>query len=186
MRPLSAVLCLCAGLLLAGCAVGGGTTTTTTTVTRMRTVTIQAQPAPGTETSHAQYFGTIDSISEVDAKRYLVVFKPEYFLVGVTANVIGAAREGTTCEPLDCPGVDNDHVVIPAGTQKLTFVLPAKVNGTVVTLGTGVDNTPVTAADLASIVGGASGPAGMEPLESGIWLTIDGDTVTSFEQAYQP
>ena len=177
---------LALAFVLSGCAVGGGTKTTTTTVTLTRTVTTEAKPGPLGQTDHAQYFGTVASITQVDTKRYLLVFKPEFLLVGVTANVVGAARAGTTCEPLACPGVDNDHVVIPAGTQVLTFILPAQVKGTVVTLGSGIDNTPVNGAQLAAIVGGASGPNGMEPLDSGVWLTVDTDTVTSFAQAYQP
>ena len=76
-------------------------------------------------------------------------------------------------------------MVIPVG-QDLTFVLPADTKGTVITLGKGVLNTSVTATQLAAIVGGAPGPNGMEPLESGVWLTVDVDTVTSFAQQYQP
>jgi hypothetical protein len=46
--------------------------------------------------------------------------------------------------------------------------------------------TTVTAAQLAAIVGGATKPKLMEPLDSGLWLTVDVDTVTSFAQQFQP
>ena len=46
--------------------------------------------------------------------------------------------------------------------------------------------TTVTGMELAAIVGGATTPHLMEPLDSGLWLTIDGDKVTSFAQQFQP
>jgi len=145
-----------AALALAGCGAGKTTTTTvTSTVTSTRTVTVQ-QPS-GSRALGAQdtrYFGQIVSITQVDPKRDLLVLKPEFFLVGVTANVVNAQQQGTQCAPLSCPGVPDDHLVVPAGAQKLTFVLPAKTTGTVLTTGDRVNSQPttVTAAQLAALV----------------------------------
>jgi hypothetical protein len=178
-----------AGLILAGCGAGK---TVTTTVTSTKTITqtltqTTPQPAPLSQTEHAQYYGQIVSITQVDAKRYLLVLKPEFFLVGVTANVAHAQQQGTQCAPLSCPGVEDDHLVVPAGTQKLTFVLPATTTGTVLTPGAGnFVNTKVTAATLAALVGGAKTPKLIEPLASGVWLAVDVDRVTSFAQQFQP
>ncbi len=181
---------LVAGLLLAGCAVGGTKTETTTrTLTVTRTVTTSQAPKPGPmrQAENARFFGTPVSITPVDAKRYLLVLKPELFLVGVTANTAFAQQQGSSCAPLQCPSVDNDRLVLPAGSQNLTFVLPAKTEGTVLTLAGGqMRTTTVTAAQLAAIVGGAKTPHLIEPLDSGLWLSVDVDTVTSFAQQYQP
>ena len=183
---------LLAGLVLAGC--GAGITTVTSTKTFTQTLTITQtltqttpQSGPLSQTEHAQYYGQIVSITQADAKRYLLVLKPEFFLVGVTANVVGAQQTGTQCAPLACPGVEDDHLVVPAGTQKLTFVLPVTTTGTVLTPGGGnFNSTKVTAATLAALVGGAKTPKLIEPLDSGVWLAVDVDKVTSFAQQFQP
>ena len=88
-----------------------------------------ASAAPGPQ--NATYFGEPVSVSKAGSSRYLLVLKPESYLVGVTANVAFAQQQGKTCAPLSCPGVDDDRLVVPAGTQNLTFVLPANATGTV-------------------------------------------------------
>jgi hypothetical protein len=180
MRFAAALVAL---LVLAGCGAGARTVTTTRTVTK---TVEQPQPsvAPGQE--NAAYFGSITSIEAVDAKRYLLVLKPELFLVGITANVAFAAQQGKQCAPLSCPGVEDDHLVVPAGPQ-LTFILPAKTTGTVLTAGGGnVRATRISAAQLSALVGGAKTPHLIEPLVSGVWLAVDVDKITSFAQQFQP
>ena len=164
-------------LVLAGCGAGARTVTMTTTVTQP-----SASAAPGPQ--NATYFGEPVSVSKVDASRYLLVLKPESYLVGVTANVAFAQQQGKSCAPLSCPGVEDDRLVVPAGTQNLTFVLPAKATGTVLT----GSNTPtkISGAQLAALVDGAKTPKLVEPLVSGVWLTVDVDKVTSFAQQFQP
>jgi hypothetical protein len=172
-------------LVLAGCGAGK---TVTTTVTSTRTVTVQQQPqSSALGVQDTSYFGRITSITQADPKRFLLVLKPEFFLVGVTGNVVGAQQQGKRCAPLSCPGVEDDHVVVPAGTQSLTFVLPATTTGSVVTSGGGnVGNARISAAQLAALVGGAKTPKLIEPLDSGVWLAVDVDKVTSFAQQFQP
>src|SRR5947209_8325263 len=116
---------LLATLALSGCAVGGTTKTETVSVTR--TVTTQATPGKGAlgQTENARYFGTPVSITRLDAKRYALAIKPEFFLVGVTANVVFAAQQGTACAPLECPAVEDDRLVLTAGRRNLLFVLHA-------------------------------------------------------------
>jgi hypothetical protein len=182
------VALLAAALVLSGCAVGGSKTTT---VTVTRTVTSAAgpkKPHPAqAETANVKYFGTPVSVTKLDAKRYALTIKPEFFLVGVTANAAFAAGQHNACQPLECAPVEDDRWVIPAGTQNLVFILPVKTTGTVLTLGHGnVQTSKVTAAQLAALFGGAKTPRLFEPLESGLWLTVDVDIVTSFAQQYQP
>jgi hypothetical protein len=144
----------------------------------------QTAATPGPQ--DATYFGAPVSVSKVDANRYLLVLKPESYLVGITANVAFAQQQGKACAPLSCPGVDDDHLVVPAGTQNLTFVLPANATGTVLTVAGGSAPTKVSAAQFAALVGGAKTPKLVEPLVSGVWLAVNVDTVTSFAQQFQP
>ncbi len=173
-------IALVLGLMLAGCASGKQTVSTVT-------VTVQKPPkaaVPGPQ--NATYFGQIASVTKADAKRFLLVLRPQLYLVGITANVAGAAQQGTQCAPLACPGVDDDRLVLPAGSRPLTFILPAKTNGTVLT---GVGNngtTAVSGAQLSALVAGAKTPHLTETLVSGVWLTVNVDTVTSFAQQFQP
>ena len=177
-----------AALVLGGCAVGGSETTT---VTVTRTVTSPAgpkkPPAAEAQTASVKYFGIPKSVTKLDAKRYALEIQPEFFLVGVTANVAFAAGQQNACQPLECAAVEDDRWVIPAGTQKLLFVLPAKTTGTVLTLGSQqMRTTTITAAQLSALVGGATQPKLMEPLDSGLWVTVNVDTVTAFAQQFQP
>jgi hypothetical protein len=76
---------------------------------------------------------------------------------------------------------------VPAGTRPLTFVLPAKTTGTVLTPGGGsIRGAEVSAAQLAALVAGAEMPKLIEPLDSGVWPAVDVDKVTSFAQQFQP
>jgi hypothetical protein len=169
-------------LVLAGCAAGK---TTVSTVTR--TVTVQPPQSSTLGAQATRYFGEISSLTSANAKQYLLVLKPQSYLVGVTANVAFAAQQGKACAPLACPGVEDDRLVVPAGTQPLTFVLPAKTTGTVLTLtGTKMHTTTVTAAQLSALFAGAKKPHLVEPLVSGVWLAVDVDTITSFAQQFEP
>jgi hypothetical protein len=173
-----------AALVLAGCGAGGKTVTTT--VTSTKTVTVQQPQSTALGVQDTSYFGQITSITQADPKRFLLVLKPEFFLVGVTGNVVGAQQQGKQCAPLSCPGVEDDHLVVPAG-QQLTFVLPVTTTGTVLTSGGGsVVGTKISAAQLGALVGGAKTPKLIEPLDSGVWLAVDVDKVTSFAQQFQP
>jgi hypothetical protein len=175
---------LIVALVLAGC--GAGTRTVTVTTTNTKTVTQpQAAATPGPEDT--TYFGEPVSVSKADSSRYLLVVKPQSYLVGVTANTAFAQQQGNTCAPLSCPGVDDDRLVIPAGSQNLTFVLPAKTTGTVLTTSGGnMKETKVSAAQLAALVGGATSPKLVEPLSSGLWLAVNVDKITFFVQQFEP
>ena len=202
MRVAVAVVVAAAAFILAGCAIGGKTTTVTVT----RTVTSATKPpAAEAETARVKYFGFPVSATKIDQKCpetvgrktvyfscYALTITPQFFLVGVTANVAFAAGQTPpkTCEPLKCPAVEDDRWVIPAGTQNLTFLLPATAKGTVLTLNSSqMQTTTVTGAQLAALVGPppATTPKLMEPLKaSGLWVTVNVDAVTSFAQQFQP
>jgi len=173
---------LAATLALAGCGAGMRTVTATTTTT-----VEQPQPSAAPGPQDARYYRQIVSVTKADPKRFLLVLRPLSYLVGVTANVASAAQQGKQCEPLSCPGAEDDRLVLPAGSQPLTFVLPAKTTGTVLTLSAGKTNTTkVSAGQLVALVAGAKTPKLVEPLVSGVWLAVDVDRITDFAQQFQP
>jgi hypothetical protein len=175
----AAVPALALALVLAGCGSGAVSIVTVTTTV--------AQPGASLGAEDARYFGRIVSLRKVDTRRYLLVLRPEFFLVGVAANVAFAASQHQQCPPLSCPGVADDRWVVPAGNEHLIFVLPAATRGTVLTVGGGeMHTTPVTAAQLAALEGGAKKPRLIEPLDSGVWLRVRVATVTAFAQQFQP
>jgi hypothetical protein len=191
---------LAVAFILSGCAIGG---TKTTSVTVTRTV-VKKPPAAEDETANVKFFGTPVSATKIDAgcpapssgklaqpfACYSLTIKPQFYLVGVTANVAFAEGQTppVTCQPLDCAPVEDDRWVIPAGSQNLTFILPAKTTGTVLPLNSPQMQTmKITGTQLAAIVGKQpDAPKLMEPLDSGVWLTVNVDTVTSFAQQFQP
>lgn len=44
----------------------------------------------------------------------------------------------------------------------------------------------ISGAQLAALVRGAKTPKLVEPLDSGVWLAVDVDKVTSFAQQFRP
>ena len=46
--------------------------------------------------------------------------------------------------------------------------------------------TPISVAELARVLEGTSDVRLFEPLDTGVWLAIDGDRVRSIGQQYQP
>jgi hypothetical protein len=170
---------LLAVLVLAGCGAGTQTVTLTTTVT-------QPAAAPGPQST--TYFGQPVAITGTpESKQLLLVLRPQSYLVGVTANSAFGAQQGKRCAPLSCPGVGDDRLVVPAGSQPLTFVLSPKTTGTVLTLKHGtMQTTKVSAAQLAALASGAKQPKLVEPLASGLWIAVNVDKITSFAQQFQP
>jgi hypothetical protein len=156
-----------------GC--GGRTATETTTVT-------VAAPGDRSPTSERRFFGHITSL-ERRGREYSMRFDPAWFLVGETANV--AAAEDGAVEP-GAP-VPNDIYVVEESHRALTFRVPPDAHVTVLTRhGTGqFGATPVTVAELGKIVAGTSSVRLFEPLDSGIWITVEIDSVTTIEQQYR-
>ena len=158
-------------LLAAGC--GGKTVTETTTVT----VTGPASPS-----SNRTFFGHISSL-ERKAAEWRMRFDPEWFLLGETANV--AAAEDGAVSPGD--PVPNDIYTVDEGHRLYTFRVPDDAHVTVLTRRGGqFGPTEVSVAELAKIVDGTSTVELFEPLDSGIWLTVEIDEATSIEQQYRP
>jgi hypothetical protein len=164
-------LVLIVALAAGGC--GGKTVTETTTVT------VAAPAAPTSQ----RFFGHIRSL-ERQGEEYRMRFDPAWFLSGETANV--AAAEDGAVEPGE--PVPNDNYVLEEGHRALTFRVPPDAGVTVLTRhGAGqFGATKVSVAQLAELVHGTSPLRLFEPLDSGVWLSVKGDSVQSIDQQYRP
>ena len=191
---------LAAGLLaLAGLALGcndksssgepAKTVTDTVTVTGpsstepAETVTVSepkvevAKTGPGAPTRRVE-FGHIQSLKRAEGG-YVLRFDPAEYLTGVTAS--DAMQEDTGSSD-----VANDNYVVDEGHRLFTYNVPGDAHVSV--LAEGVEGTPITVAELAKIVKGGQ-PLGhplFEPLETGVWILYEVDTVHSIDQQYVP
>ena len=167
---LGAVVVLIVALMAAGC---GSTKTVTKTVTVTTANAEQAPPARQT------LFGHIKSL-ETKGSGFVMRFDPEWFLSGSTANA--AAAEDGAVEPGQ--PVPNDNYRVDEGHRLFTYKVPADAHVTVITKAP--TGTPITVSELAAIVNGTSNLKLFEPLESGVWIVVHGDTARSIMQQYQP
>lgn len=192
VRIAAGILALTA--FLAGC--NGKSSSPTETVTSTVTVTAPTSTAPadtvtitvpnkitaakigpGTPKRQVQ-FGHIKSLKRSEGE-YLLRFDPAQYLTGVTASA--AAEEDTGSSD-----VPNDNYVVDEGHRLFTYKVPA--NARVTVLADGVESSPITVAELAQLVKGKD-PLGQplfEPLETGVWILIEVDTVRSIDQQYVP
>ena len=188
-----AILSAAAVALAAGCG-GGGSRNVVRTVTVQKaavakTVAVQQKPAALSATGDQRLYGLVKSL-ERKGDHYELRFDPAFFLSGVTANVAQAEDQQTPCQPSACPPVANDNYVVDEGDRLLTYLVPAGVQGTVLTR-TGSSGGPfpattITIAQLAEIIAGQSSLKLFEPLSSGVWILVHGDTVRTFAQQYRP
>jgi hypothetical protein len=160
--------------LLAGC---GGTRTV------VRTVTAPTHAGAG----DLRLIGQIRSLTRV-GNHYELRFDPQWFLSGITANAAAAADQHLRCAPAACPPVPNDNYRVEESHRTYVYVLPATVDGTVLTRkGSGpFPATRITAAQLAALVASRSSLKLFEPLSSGVWIVVHVDTIRDFAQQYVP
>ena len=162
--------------LLSGC---GGTETVTETVTVPSTV----KDGPGPPRTRVE-FGHISSLT-AEGGQYRMRFDPAWLLSGVTAN--DAAAEDGAVEPGE--PVPNDNYVVDEGHRLLTYLVPDTARVTVLTRNgdpAQLGATPISVAELAEIIDGTSSIELFEPLDTGVWITFDIDTVSAIDQQYKP
>jgi hypothetical protein len=188
-----AILSAAAVALAAGCGGGGaGKVVRTVTVQQKaavaRTVAVQHK-AVLSATGDQRLYGQVKSL-ERKGDHYELRFDPALFLSGVAANIAQAEDQHTPCQPSACPPVANDNYVVDESHRLLTYLVPADVQGTVLTKsgssGGPFPATTITAAQLAQIVAGKSSLRLFEPLSSGVWILVHVDTVRTFAQQYRP
>jgi len=192
-KALAVAILVLAGLL-AGC--NGKSSSPTETVTSTVTVTEPSSTEPagtvtitvpnkitaakiGPESPRRQIqFGHIKSLKRSNGD-YVLRFDPAQYLTGVTAS--DAALEDTGSSD-----VPNDNYVVDEGHRLFTYKVPADAHATV--LLDGVEGSTITVGELAKIVKGKD-PLGQplfEPLETGVWILIEIDTVRAIDQQYVP
>jgi hypothetical protein len=152
----------------------------TRTVVETETVTAP-RPAPP---ERRLGFGHIASLTR-EGDHYLLRFDPAWFLSGRTTN--DAAAEDGAVEPGQ--PVPNDNYVLEEGHRLLDYVVPTDARVTVLTRRgdpARIGATPITVAELAQVVNGTSALKLFEPLDSGVWIGVDVDTVRAIDQQYRP
>jgi hypothetical protein len=168
-----------AALALVGLTTGcSSTETVTTTVT---VTTTAAEPAPPRRRVE---FGHIDSLGRKGG-HWEMRFDPAWFLSGETAN--RAAAEDGAVEPGE--PVPNDNYRVDEGHRLLTYLVSPAARVTVLARSpNGYTEAPITVAQLARLVDGKKVPGVtlFEPLDTGVWITYDIDTVRKIDQQYQP
>jgi hypothetical protein len=169
-------ICLGGAGVMAGC---GGTTTVTETTTVIATSTGETGLGPPAEIVQ---FGHITSLAP-SGDHFEMRFDPAWFLTGETANV--AAAEDGAVDPGE--PVPNDNYVLEEGDRLLTYRVPADARVRVLTrTGEQFGLTPISVRELAQVLEGTSDLELFESLDTGVWLTIEGDTVQSIDQQYRP
>ena len=160
----------------------GSTTTVTETMTR--TVTdAGTEPTGLGPPGERVEFGHIGSLTRT-GDHYEMRFDPALILSGETANT-AAAEDGVVA-----PGepVPNDNYVVDESPRTYTYLVADDVKVTLLVRGSPEKwgPTPVMLAELVRIIDGTSDLELFEPLDTGVWITIDVDTVRSVYQQYRP
>jgi hypothetical protein len=112
-------------------------------------------------------------------------FDPAWFTSGATANA--AAAEDGVVEPGE--PVPNDNYRVEEGHRLLSYFVAADAHVTVLTRKGDAANfgaTPITVAELAQLVNGEKPVELFEPLDTGVWIRVNIDTVCALDQQYQP
>jgi len=148
----------------------------TVTITIPERVTA-AKIGPGAPKRQIQ-FGHIKSLKRSEGD-FVLRFDPAQYLTGVTASEAALEDTGSS-------DVANDAYIVDESHRLFTYTVPADAHVSV--LADGVKGTPITVAQLAKLVKGEDvlGKPLFEPLETGVWILIEIDTVRSLDQQYVP
>jgi hypothetical protein len=129
-------------------------------------------------------YGHISTL-ELEGDRYRMRFDPAWFTSGETASV-AAAEDGVVAQGEPVP---NDNYRLEEGHRLLTYLAPTTTPVTVLTREGDPANfgaTPITVAQLADIVAGGKPLDLFEPLDTGVWIRVNVDTVCAIDQQYVP
>jgi hypothetical protein len=127
-------------------------------------------------------YGHISSMA-ASGGGFRIRFDPFWLTTGITASK--AAAEDGVVEPGE--PVPNDFYRLEEGHRLLTFVVPADATVTVLTnTDTGILSTPISASELSQLVAGETPIELFEQLDSGLRISLRGDTVCAIDQQYVP
>ena len=163
---------ICLAVVAAGCGSDSSTTTESTAENPLAPPAVRVQ------------YGKIDTLTAKPDGTYVMRFDPAFMLAGVTANT-AAAEDGAVS-----PGepVPNDYYTVDESKRLYTYLVSPDAKVTV--LGRSSPDewgpTVIGVEDLVAIVDGTSEIDLFEPIDTGVWITIDIDTVTAIYQQYKP
>jgi hypothetical protein len=146
--------------------------------------TDSASEPVATEQCGDRTFGHISSLTR-RGNRYEMRFDPAWFTSGATANA--AAAEDDVVDPGE--PVPNDNYRVEEGHRLLTYLVPPDAHVTVLTRRgdpPNIGSTPITVLELAQLVNGEKPVELFEPLDTGVWIRVNVDTVCALDQQYQP
>jgi hypothetical protein len=138
---------------------------------------VAAKIGPGAPKRQIQ-FGHIGSLRRREGA-FVLRFDPAQYLTGVTASAAVLEDTGSSDVP-------NDNYVVDESHRLFTYRVADDARVTV--LADGIEASPITVAQLAQLVKGED-PLGhplFEPLETGVWILVEADTVRSVDQQYVP
>lgn len=167
--------------VVSGC---GSTTTVTETVTVTETTTVSSGEPTGLGPPRLRVeFGHVRSLARA-GDRHVMRFDPALILTGEAANT--AAEEDGAVEPGE--PVPNDNYVVDEAPRAYTYLVADDAKVTVLVRSSPEKWAPtaVTVAELEKILDGTSNLELFEPLDTGVWITIDVDTVRAVYHQYQP
>lgn len=171
---------LMVALVVAAVVWGCGSTKTVT-----ETVTVPSTTRTGLGPPRERVeFGHIESLART-GDQFELRFDPAWFLSGETAN--NAAAEDGAVDPGQ--PVPNDNYIVDEGHRLLTYAVRDDAQVTVLTRGgdpAQLGATSITVSELTQIVDGTSSMQLFEPLDTGVWITVDVDTVRAIDQQYRP
>ena len=134
---------------------------------------------PAAPAGQMALFGHVKTLTR-GGGHFQMRFDPAWFTTGLTASRAALQDTGSSDVP-------NDNYVIEEGHRLLTYLVPATAQVTVlVNNGQGIAATPITVSELVRIVNGGKHRKLFEPLDSGVWIRVHGDTVRSLDQQYRP
>ena len=133
--------------------------------------------------SDVALYGHIESLTP-RGDHFEMRFDPAWFLSGVTASQAKLEDTGSSDVP-------NDNYVVEEGHRLLTYLVPKSARITVLSRtgelpSPGFPSTAITASELAQLVDGKEPIKLAEPLETGLWMHVNIDTVCSLQQQYRP
>lgn len=129
-------------------------------------------------------FGHIASLTETDGA-FVLRLDPAWFTSGVTAN-LAAAEDGVVAKGEPVP---NDNYVIDETHRLVTYrVAPAARVTVLTTHGDPAQfgATRIGVRQLAQLVAGETPVKLFEPLDTGVWIRVHGDTACAIDQQYRP
>ena len=178
-------LALLTGLVVVAVVSGcGSTTTVTETTTVTKTVTVSNTEPTGLGAPRVRVeFGHVKSLTR-KGDHYEMRFDPALILTGVTAST--AAAEDGAVEPGE--PVPNDNYVVDESPRAYTYLVADDARVTILVRSDPEKWAPTreSVTELKKILVGTSDLDLFEPLDTGVWITVDVDTVRAVYQQYKP